>query len=48
MTREQILHKLKDPTLLAHERESLLQYLHYLDVEDIKTKPHKQHKRKRK
>lgn len=38
MTREQTINKLKDPTLAAHERESLLQYLHYLTVENPKPK----------
>jgi hypothetical protein len=35
MTREQAQHLLKDRMLTEHDRERLLQYLHYLDVEHV-------------
>ena len=35
MTREQAQAKLKDRMLTEHDRERLLQYLHYLDAEHI-------------
>ena len=35
MTRDQAQHKLKDRMLTEHDRERLLQYLHYLDVEHV-------------
>ena len=35
MTREQAQHLLKDCNLSDHDRERLLQYLHYLDVEHV-------------
>ena len=35
MTREQAQHLLKDRMLTAHDRERILQYLHYLDVEQV-------------
>ena len=35
MTREQAHHLLKDRMLTEHDRERLLQYLHYLDVEHV-------------
>lgn len=36
MTREQALNALKSTTLSDHERESILQYLHYIQVEGVK------------
>ena len=35
MTREQAQHLLKDRNLSEHDRERILQYLHYLDVEHV-------------
>ena len=35
MTREQAHHLLKDRMLTEHDRERILQYLHYLDVEHV-------------
>jgi len=35
MNRKQIKHKLKDHTLSSHEREVLLQTLHYLEAEGL-------------
>ena len=35
MTREQAQAKLNDRMLTEHDRERLLQYLHYLDVEHV-------------
>jgi len=51
MTAQQILNKLKDTTLDAHDRERLLQHLHYLTVENIQTsakRPTQKNKPKRK
>ena len=36
-SRNTVLQRLKDPRLTDHERESLHQYLHYLDAEGIST-----------
>ena len=36
-SRNTVLQRLKDPRLTDHERESLHQYLHYLDAEGIIT-----------
>lgn len=35
MTKQQLYNKLKDTRLTAHERELLLQQLHYMQVEGI-------------
>ena len=35
MNRKQIQHKLKDHTLCSHDREVLLQTLHYLEAEGL-------------
>ena len=36
-SKQETLRRLKDPRLTDHERESLHQYLHYLDAEGIST-----------
>lgn len=46
VNKQQIQNKLKDPKLTTHERESLLQYLHYLTVEGIDKLPPKSKTRK--
>ena len=47
MTEQQIKHKLKDTTLDAHDRERLLQHLHYLTVECQKPTSAKRSRKKK-
>ena len=47
MTRDQALAQLTTRLLTAHEREQILQYLHYLDAEGLPGVPRPTHSAKR-